>query len=976
MSSAADDLVGREHELALLAHVLDAVAAGAPGFVAVVGEPGIGKTSVMERLSALAAERGWLVLAGRAAEFERELPFGVLVDALDDYLATLDHRKLERAGGERLAELAAIFPSLDGPAVPDGALQTERYRAHRAIQELLDGLAVGRPLLLALDDLHWADQASLEVVASLLRRPPDGPVLLACAFRPAPAPAFLESALAAAEREGRAARIDLGPLTLEAAAALLAAIPEPSVRDAVFRVSGGNPFYLSQLARLAVHQPVRHGEGRQVDTLTLGVPQSVMSMLAEEVRSLPPDSRRVLEAAAVAGEPFEPDVAAEIGEVSEAEVGAALDDLLARDLVRHTDVPRQFRFRHPLVRRAVYAHAGGGWRLAAHGRAATALATRGASAAAQAHHVEHSAKRGDEAAIALLEKAAANAAARAPATAARWLQAAVRLVPEADSHPGIARRVELLEGLAEAQRASGRLDACRTTLLQALDLLPAEGSTERVRLVTACAAVEHWLGRHAEASARLDAAIAELGGERSDAVVALRVERAVEHLHAMDFAAARAAAAEAHALALELGEARALAASGAIVTLTAVASGDVAAALEAAGAAAARLDGLRADEIADELAALWYLGWAEIYLERFEAGLAHLRRGIDTSRASGRGDLIVPMMLGQARGLFTLGRTHEAAEVTDEAVEIARGSGNPQYLVWALWERGWVNLLAGEHAAAQVLAEEAAELARDLSPTLLSPCEPGWTLAQALIDGGELERGRAVLLEAIGGTEAPRVVPSERAGVWEELAGVDLRRGAPDEAAGWSVRALALAAKLGLDLPATEAHRADAAVKLERGDARAAEQAARAALAASERCGARRDAAQARLLLGRALAAQGDSAGATRELAAAEAALDAAGARRQREEAAQELRRLGHRVARRPRAAATPAGAGLERLTDREREIAELVCDRHTNRQIAGELFLSEKTVETHMRNIFTKLSVGSRVEVARAVERGRASQS
>ena len=280
---------------------------------------------------------------------------------------------------------------------------------------------------------------------------------------------------------------------------------------------------------------MRGGDAREVDTLTLGVPQSVMSMLAEEVRSLPPGSRRVLEAAAVAGEPFEPDVAAEIGEVSDSDVAGALDDLLERDLVRTTDVPRQFRFRHPLVRRAVYAHAGGGWRLAAHGRAAAALAARGASAAAQAHHVEHSARRGDEHAIALLSRAAATAAPRAPATAARWLQAAVRLVPEAESAPAIERRVELLTGLADAQRAAGRLDACRSTLLQALDLVGAEGSPARVRLVTACAAVEHWLGRHAEASARLDAAIADLGGERSAGAVALRVERAVEHLHAMDF---------------------------------------------------------------------------------------------------------------------------------------------------------------------------------------------------------------------------------------------------------------------------------------------------------------------------------------------------------------------------------------------------------------------------------------------------------
>jgi predicted ATPase len=125
-----DDLVGRALELAAIDRVLDAVDAGGPGFLAVVGEPGIGQTSVMERLSSLAAGRGWLVLAGAR-------------------------------GRQRLAELAAIFPSLDGPAVPDGALQTERYRAHRAVQELLDGLAVGRPLLLSLDDLHWADQASL-----------------------------------------------------------------------------------------------------------------------------------------------------------------------------------------------------------------------------------------------------------------------------------------------------------------------------------------------------------------------------------------------------------------------------------------------------------------------------------------------------------------------------------------------------------------------------------------------------------------------------------------------------------------------------------------------------------------------------------------------------------------------------------------------------------------------------------------------
>ena len=216
--------------------------------------------------------------------------------------------------------------------------------------------------------------------------------------------------------------------------------------------------------------------------------------------------------------------------------------------------------------------------------------------------------------------------------------------------------------------------------------------------------------------------------------------------------------------------------------------------------------------------ALWYLGWAEIYLERFDAGLAHLRRGIAISRATGRGDLIVPMMLGQARGLLALGRTQEAADVADEAIEVARGSGNPQYVVWALWERGWVALVTGDHNAAQILAEEAMDLARELSPTLLSPAEPGWTLALALIDGGEHERGRAVLLDAIGGPEAPRVVPTERTAVWEELVG---RRAAPRRAstrrpsgrrARLAARGRARARRAG-----RAGARADAAARLARG---------------------------------------------------------------------------------------------------------------------------------------------------------------
>ena len=162
------------------------------------------------------------------------------------------------------------------------------------------------------------------------------------------------------------------------------------------------------------------------------MPPAVAASLAEELEPLSPAARALLDAAAVAGEPFEPDLATVIAELSPAEGFAALDDLLSLDLVRPTQVPRRFVFRHPLVRRGVYESARGGWKLAAHARAAAALAGRGAAAAERAHHVEQSAGQGDEEAIEVLLEAGAATAPRAPAAAARWFEAALRLLPAGD----------------------------------------------------------------------------------------------------------------------------------------------------------------------------------------------------------------------------------------------------------------------------------------------------------------------------------------------------------------------------------------------------------------------------------------------------------------------------------------------------------------------------------------------------------------
>ena len=179
----------------------------------------------------------------------------------------------------------------------------------------------------------------------------------------------------------------------------------------------------------------------------------VVAALSEELALLSADSRRVLQGASVAGDPFEPELAAAASDVGEPEAMEAIDELLSGDLIRPTSVPRRFRFRHPIVRRAVYEASPAAWRIGAHERVAQALADRGAGALARAQHIDASAKVGDTAAVATLAEAGRQSAQRAPATAARWFSGALRLLPETAAAD---QRVELLSADATALAATGR----------------------------------------------------------------------------------------------------------------------------------------------------------------------------------------------------------------------------------------------------------------------------------------------------------------------------------------------------------------------------------------------------------------------------------------------------------------------------------------------------------------------------------------
>ncbi len=944
--SSASPTVGRDPELSQLEAALDTLDGAAPACIAVDGEPGIGKTRLLRELRDRAEARGHLFLAGSAAEFERNVPFSVWADALDGYVVA---QQLDLPDADDLAE---ILPSLRRPGTIASAVPDERYRAHRAMRGLLDVLAADRPLVLALDDLHWSDPASIELVAALLRRGSDAPVLMALAFRPGQAPERLAAALALPAVQ----RIALGHLSQSDAAALLG---DADV-SAIYGRAGGNPFYLEQLARVAPRA------GGADDDAGGGIPAAVAASLAEELAALAPGHRAFLLGAAVAGEPFEPDLAAAVGELSLEDGLDALDALLARDLLRPTTAPRRFRFRHPLVRRAVYDGAPGGWRLGAHARAAAALAQRGAATTEQAHHVERSAAQGDEAAIALLSAAGADTAPRSPAAAARWFEAALRLLPATDAE----RRVELLVSLASAQR-SLELESCRETLLTAMELLPAQDGSRRVELTALCAAVEHWLGRHEAAHHRLARAWEELPDRSTAGAAALQIELAVDGLYTLDFAQAVGMGRGALDVARGVGDRALVAAAASALCLAEAAAGDIPAAREHRAEALREVDRLTDAELAPRLEALFYLGWAENYLEHWDAAVAHVDRGIAIARMTGEGRLLVPMMLIKGYPFEFGGRLAEALEVSEAAVEASRLSGNDHYLFWSLFELGWAHYHAGDLAAAIAAGEESARVGGRLAGGTMpaSGGGPGWQLGCARFEAGDVQQAWEIM-HALGSDDLEHKIPVERCIDWEILALVELALGRPETAERYIARAEELAAELGLHLPRAFALRGRAALLLDAGEAVAAARTAEAAAVQAEAAGARLVAAFARSLAGRALVAAGDRAAAVATLRGAESELDVCGSVRVRDEMRRELRRLGARAEKRGPAAA--GDSGVAALTKREAEIAELVTDRRTNREIAAALFLSDKTIESHLRNIFVKLGVSSRVDVARAVERAR----
>ena len=975
-------IVGRGAERAAIERLLASVERDrAPALLEVVGEPGIGKTTMLDGVGEPRSSRR-LVLRGRAAEFECDLPYGLFIDALDAHLVGVTQGRHPKLDEDRLAELAGVFPSLEREvAAPIVVVREERFRFHRAVRALLEQLAGSGSLVLALDDVHFADPASCELLASLVRRLPSCPLLLAFAYRTGRGPPAVVTELIAATRAERAHRIELGPLSRAESDQLMAGeeVGE-GWRASLHAQSGGNPFYLEQLLRsrrLEAERPSGPGTGPfggRLDTLSGRISEEVAVTIAREVDALPWLAQAVLQAAAVAGEPFEPDLVAEIADVAEPDALLSLDELQARDLIRPTAVAREFRFRHPLVRAAVYGSLKGGWRVAAHARAARALARRGASAAACAPHVAQSARRGDDEAISLLVEAARAATGRAPASAARWLAAAARLAPERG--PGSERRLELMPELAGAFASIGALEQCQEVLVQALDVLPEAIDELRTALIAGCAQAEIFLGRYEQARARLVRAIDEVGDEISPARVQLELALAAYGTYAndLDLAVRFAASARAHASALGRQALHATALS--ILSLSSYAAGEIEDAQDAHSSACALVDELSDGSISRRVEMMWFLGWAGWFLGRYGTAEAHFSRGIAVSRAYGDARLLIEMTVGRTIALTWLGRLGEAVALGEEALEAGQLSNSPNRLMWCNIARCLSLTAAGDLDAALRAGEEAAAIAREVGVSVVS-AGAGWTCAAVLIEAGEHQRAVDVLLELLGGPGLSGYYAGMRPFCYGLLTRAEMRRGNAAGAREWARRSAASADEIGLALGRAHSDLALAEADLV-DHAGVAAGLAQRAIEGFDRTGAPINAARARLVAGKALGAAGDRERAGAELRRAEQSFAEFGARRLQAEAVRELRRIGRRVrSTGRRGAGGMGGAGgadkLASLSGREREVAELVTARKTNREIAADLYLSEKTIESHLSSVFVKLGVNSRADVARAVERNRA---
>jgi len=506
-------LLERERELAELEQLVAAACAGHGCLAVIEADAGLGKTRLLQTARAAGQEAGMRVLAARATELERDFPFALAQQLFGPLLAALDEQArealFEGAAGAARGALGLVLP--DGHARPPA----DTFAVLHGLYWLTAALAERQPLLLAVDDAHWADTASLDFVGFLVPRLEELPVLLALACRPDEAGAATRLARIATDAVAR--RLTPRALSRNAATALLAAqlrqAPEPAFAAACHEASGGNPFLLHELARTVAAQAIRPSTEQAPHVHQL-VPERVTRTVLVRLARLSPAAQAVARAVVVLGDDADVALVAALAEIDAAAATRGADELRAAAIL---DPEATLRFTHPLVRTALAAELPAGERAAAHARAAALLRARGASAQQLAAHLVATEARGDRATVETLLRAGRLAlASGAPRSALAYLLRALR-EPAPDDLRAATLRALVVAGIRAPDQAT-----FAEVLPEVLEEMVRDPGL-RVRWGNT---VSVWMllhGRVGDVTPLLESAIA-LANEQGDAETAFRLE--------------------------------------------------------------------------------------------------------------------------------------------------------------------------------------------------------------------------------------------------------------------------------------------------------------------------------------------------------------------------------------------------------------------------------------------------------------------
>jgi predicted ATPase/DNA-binding SARP family transcriptional activator/pimeloyl-ACP methyl ester carboxylesterase len=374
VASQGTPFVGRKQEYAQLVEMVKGVTSSAGRVILIEGEPGIGKSRLVEEVVRHAQNQGVVVLSSKCYEAEQHMPYQTVIDLVYQALAGCPSETFQHLPAHTLAELALLVPEIDQsfpnlPVLPAGLDQARQARLFRSLQQFLTAPAGEQGLMLVIDDLHWTDEVTLQFLHYLARHIATQPVLLIGTFRSEEAAANeqLSAYLHTILQEPQSSHMVLNRLSLEDVSAWVASLPAPAPQAAelgqwLYRETEGNPFFLSSILQSLQEQGVLKEDGTtwqinlhplQAATSELTLPEALREAIRNRLHRVSKQARTILEVAAVYSGRFDLPVLSAVTAESELSLLDVVEDLTARQLLRE-DGEGRYDFFHDKIREVVY----------------------------------------------------------------------------------------------------------------------------------------------------------------------------------------------------------------------------------------------------------------------------------------------------------------------------------------------------------------------------------------------------------------------------------------------------------------------------------------------------------------------------------------------------------------------------------------------------------------------------------------------